>query len=304
MLSGRRFLLVLDDVRDHYHEKWNGLKDALRVGASGSAIIITARTEQVSLKMATVPVHHMGRLSGDDSWLLFKRLAFGLMRREQYMHLESIGKIIVNKCGGIPLAIKALGSLMSSKRSESEWLSVKESELWNLGDEGSTILPALKLSYNNLPPYLRQYFAFCCKFPESYVMKKGQLVELWMANGFIPYKGNMELHDMGDEIFNELVGRSIFQDLKEDEIGNVTCKMHDHIHDLAQSVMLQECCLIEDNRKPKIPKMVRHVAFFERYGAHFDILKVQSLRSLLSISVYGFGVVILYSWLNKSIYKP
>ena len=115
---------MLDDVWDHYHEKWNALKDALRVGARGCAVIITTRLKQVADTMATIPVHLMGRLSEDDSWLLFERLAFGMRRREEFVHLESIGKAIVNKCSGVPLALKAVGSLMRFKRNEREWLSV------------------------------------------------------------------------------------------------------------------------------------------------------------------------------------
>uniref|UniRef100_A0A6M2EKT5 Uncharacterized protein n=1 Tax=Populus davidiana TaxID=266767 RepID=A0A6M2EKT5_9ROSI len=191
-LIGRRFLLVLDDVWDHHHEKWNALKDALRVGARGCAVIITTRLKQVADTMATIPVHLMGRLSEDDSWLLFERLAFGMRRREEYVHLESIGKAIVNKCSGVPLALKAVGSFMRFKRNEREWLSVKESEIWNLPDEGGTIKAALKLSYNNLPPHLKQCFGFCCMFPKDYVMEKDQLVKLWMASGFIDPEGQMD----------------------------------------------------------------------------------------------------------------
>uniref|UniRef100_A0A6N2KEG6 NB-ARC domain-containing protein n=1 Tax=Salix viminalis TaxID=40686 RepID=A0A6N2KEG6_SALVM len=275
-LIGRRFLLVLDDVWDHYHEKWNALKDALRVGAGGCAIIITTRLKQVADRMATIPVHQMGRLSEDDSWLLFERHAFGARRREEYVHLESIGKAIVNKCDGLPLALKALGSSLRSKRTELEWLSVKESEIWNLPDECGRILPALKLSYNNLPPHLKQCFGFCCLFPKDYVMKKDQLVRLWMANGFIDPEGQMDLHETGYKIFDDLVGRSIFQEVKEDGFGNITCKMHD----LAKSVMIEECCLIEENTRPRIPKTVRHVSFLDK-----DLVKEQSLRSLISFQL-------------------
>ena len=38
-LHGRRFLLVLDDVWNEYHDKWDGLKDALRCGVQGSMVI-------------------------------------------------------------------------------------------------------------------------------------------------------------------------------------------------------------------------------------------------------------------------
>ncbi|KAG5227227.1 disease resistance protein [Salix suchowensis] len=283
-LTGRRFLLVLDDVWDHYHEKWNALKDALRVGAGGCAIIITTRLKQVADRMATIPVHQMGRLSEDDSWLLFERHAFGERRREEYMHLESIGKAIVNKCNGLPLALKALGSSLSSKRSELQWLSVQESEIWNLPDECGRILPALKLSYNNLPPHLKQCFGFCCLFRKDYVMKKDQLVKLWMANGFIDPEGQMDLHETGYEIFDDLVGRSIFEEVKEDDFGNITCKMHDLMHDLAESVMIEECCLIEEKTRPRIPKTVRHVSYLDKGLCYYDkdLVKVQSLRSLIS----------------------
>ncbi|KAG5227242.1 disease resistance protein [Salix suchowensis] len=284
-LIGRRFLLVVDDVWDHYHENWNALKDALRVGAGGCAIIITTRLKQVADRMATIPVHQMGRLSEDDSWLLFERHAFGARRREEYMHLESIGKAIVNKCDGLPLALKAMGSSLRLKRTELEWLSVKESEIWNLPDECGRILPALKLSYNNLPPHLKQCFGFCCMFPKDDVMKKDQLVKLWMANGFIDPEGQMDLHETGYKIFDDLVGRSIFQEVKEDGFGNITCKMHDLMHDLATSVMKEECCLIEDRRRgPRIPKTVRHMSFPDGCLSYYDkdLVKMQSLRSLIS----------------------
>ncbi|KAJ6867325.1 disease resistance protein RGA1 [Populus alba x Populus x berolinensis] len=234
--------------------------------------------------MATIPVHLMGRLSEDDSWLLFERLAFGMRRREEYVHLESTGKAIVNKCSGVPLALKAVGSFMRFKRNEREWLSVKESEIWNLPDEGGTIKAALKLSYNNLPPHLKQCFGFCCMFPKDYVMEKHQLVKLWMANGFIDPEGQMDLHETGYETFDDLVGRSFFQEVKEDGLGNITCKMHDLFHDLAKSVMTGECCLIEKNRRPRIPKTVRHITFLDRSLCYYDNdpVKGKSLRSLVS----------------------
>jgi hypothetical protein len=46
-----------------------------------------------------------------------------------------VGKEIVKKCGGVPLAAIALGSLLRFKREEKEWLHVKESKLWTLQGE-------------------------------------------------------------------------------------------------------------------------------------------------------------------------
>ncbi|KAK8626953.1 hypothetical protein V6N13_134582 [Hibiscus sabdariffa] len=40
-----------------------------------------------------------------------------------------------------------------------------------------------------------------------HVMEKDELIGLWMSNGFIPCRGQLDLHDMGSEIFSELTRR-------------------------------------------------------------------------------------------------
>ncbi|XVF71439.1 hypothetical protein PTKIN_Ptkin12aG0037500 [Pterospermum kingtungense] len=260
-LRGKKFLLVLDDVWNEYHDKWEGLKEAFRCGASGSAVIVTTRIEKVALMMTTTPVFHLGCLSEDDSWTLFKQRAFRTRKSEDHPQLEEIGKEIVKKCGGVPLAIKALGSLMCFKEGESEWLSIKQSKMWELADEGSEVLSVLRLSYMHLKPHLRQCFTFCCMFPKDSIMKKQHLVQLWMANGFVPARGQMNLHDLGCEIFNELVWRSFFQEVREVYNGELTySKMHDLMHDLAESIMGYECHVIEPaGGTLAMPKIVRHM---------------------------------------------
>ncbi|KAI5559531.1 hypothetical protein BDE02_17G117800 [Populus trichocarpa] len=281
-LNGKKFLLVLDDVWDDYGDRWNKLKEVLRCGAKGSAVIVTTRIEMVAHRMATASVRHMGRLSEEDSWQLFQQLAFGMRRKEERAHLEAIGVSIVKKCGGVPLAIKALGNLMRLKESEDQWIAVKESEIWDLREEASEILPALRLSYTNLSPHLKQCFAYCAIFPKDHVMRREELIALWMANGFISCRGEMDLHVMGIEIFNELVGRSFLQEVQGDGFGNITCKMHDLMHDLAQSIAVQECYTTEGDGELEIPKTARHVAFYyQSVASSYEVLKVLSLRSLL-----------------------
>ncbi|KAA8547765.1 hypothetical protein F0562_004194 [Nyssa sinensis] len=283
-LSGKRFLLVLDDVWNECHERWNGLKDALRRGAKGSMVIVTTRIQQVALIMSTLPVHHIGCLSEDDSWNLFKQCAFGI-GREENLSLERIGKEIVKKCGGVPLAVKALGSLMQFKSSEREWLSVKESEIWDLSGDENSILSALRLSYDNLPLHLRQCFAYCSIFPKDYPIEKDFLIQLWMANGFIQPRGQTGLEDIGHEIFNDLVWRSFLQVV--DHWGEVACKMHDLMHDLARSIMRNECFIVEPGTVLKVLEKVRHLSFDHRSSRTFpwndDMLKFLSLRSFISL---------------------
>jgi Leucine-rich repeat (LRR) protein len=294
-LNGKKFLLVLDDVWDDYGDRWSKLKEVLRSGAKGSAVVVTTRIEMVALRMEPAFVQHMERLSEEDSWHLFQRLAIGMRRKEERARLENIGVSIVKKCGGVPLAIKALGNLMRLKESEDQWVAVKESEIWDLREEANEILPALRLSYTNLSPHLKQCFAFCAIFPKDEVMRREELIALWMANGFISCRREMDLHVMGIDIFNELVGRSFLQEVHDDGFGNVTCKMHDLMHDLAQSIAAQECYTTEGDGELEIPKTARHVAFYNEAGASSsEVLKVLSLRSLLLRNEqyrYGWGKI-------------
>ncbi|KAJ4962940.1 hypothetical protein NE237_022879 [Protea cynaroides] len=258
MLGRRRFLLVLDDVWNEDQDKWDKLKYSLTSGIQGCSIIATTRTEKVGSIMGTFPAHHLKGLSEEDCWALFKQRAFGV-GREENASLVVIGKEIVNKCGGVPLAAKALGSLMCFKQTETEWLFVRNSEIWDLPeDEENTILPALRLSYSHLPLHLRQCFAYCSIFPKDYKIVKGQLVHLWMANGFIPSKRNMELEDIGTEIFHELMRRSFFQ--VAGEFYGKVYKMHDLIHDLACSVMDNECLSLVSSMEKIVPERIRHLS--------------------------------------------
>ncbi|KAJ6371766.1 hypothetical protein OIU77_002146 [Salix suchowensis] len=96
-LTGKKFLLVLDDVWDDCGDSWSKLKEMLRCGAKGSAVLVTTRIEMVARRMATTFVHQMGRLSEEDSCHLFQRLAFGMRREEEWAQLEEIGECYNNE---------------------------------------------------------------------------------------------------------------------------------------------------------------------------------------------------------------
>ncbi|KAL0431175.1 UNVERIFIED_CONTAM: putative disease resistance protein RGA1 [Sesamum radiatum] len=300
-LQGRRFLLVLDDVWNENHVAWDELKEVLRCGSKGSVLLVTTRIEKVALMMATIDVHHIGYLSEENSWSLFRQRAFtnGV---EDESHI-AIGKAIVKKCGGVPLAIKALGSLMRFKSHESEWLAIKQSEIWQLSDDENEIFPVLRLSYYNLAPQMRQCFAYCCLFPKDHIMEEKQLIQLWMANGFVPSQGQRDLYFSGHLIFKELIWRSFLQDVRINSEGNVTCKMHDLMHDLAVSIMKHETCVLESDKVMDIPTTLRHLSF--DFSSISEILRNPkfpgegSLRSLICHERFDYMMQEFSSSLSK-----
>ncbi|KAK2375530.1 putative disease resistance protein RGA3 [Trifolium repens] len=167
ILQNKRYLLVLDDVWNEDQEKWNKFKFLLQSGngTNGASILVTTRLETVASTVKTVgesptddtTIHRLAGLSDDYNLSLFKQHAFGA-NGEERAELVTIGKEIVRKCVGSPLAAKVQGSLLRFKTEECQWLSIKETEIWNLND--NKIISALNLSYYNLKLSLRPCFTF------------------------------------------------------------------------------------------------------------------------------------------------
>ena len=78
----------------------------------------------------------------------------------------------------VPLAIRKIASLLHSKASENEWQSFKNNELSKIAQEENNILSTLKLSYDHLPSYLKQYFAYYRLFPKDYEIDVETLIDL------------------------------------------------------------------------------------------------------------------------------
>ncbi|KAM0053554.1 putative P-loop containing nucleoside triphosphate hydrolase, leucine-rich repeat domain superfamily [Helianthus debilis subsp. tardiflorus] len=289
-LRGKKFLIVLDDVwiEEDEKAKWDELSKTLSYGAEGSIVVMTTRSSTTSHIVSKVGElqYELGCLSEEDSWLLFKKLAFAQGREGgDEVELVNIGKEIVEKCKGLPLALKSLGSLMWLKRSTIEWKLVKDSSIWEV--EKIRILPAvLKLSYDNLLPHLKRCFTYCCMFPKGCNMEKDVVIQLWVSNGYIPPRGEISLYVLGEEIFNCLVWRSFFHIVKDNKLWGDRYKMHDLIHDMAQHVMRDDFLVIElACNEVKFPNEVLHLSSScpEFFFSHQNLKNLTSLRSILML---------------------
>ncbi|GJX53721.1 disease resistance protein [Tanacetum coccineum] len=101
-------------------------------------------------------MHNVGVLSEEESWSLFKMLAFpGGGKRSNVRELQLVGREIVDKCKGLPLAVKSLCNLISTRKKVNEWQLVNDKFMLEMQDNG--ILPALRLNYDNLLPHLKRF---------------------------------------------------------------------------------------------------------------------------------------------------
>jgi NB-ARC domain len=258
-LRDKIFLLVLDDMWDEDLGHWSSLQAALNYGAKGSKVVVTTRSMKVGRIMCTKSCgSHLSCLSDDSSWLVcLKRICQGRETKLDNNMIE-IGKKIVSRCKGLPLAAEAVGVSLSFCLEEKHWNRVLKNFLLTEDDQVSKILPALRVSYDFLPLHLKRCFTYCSLFPKGYIFQKNMLVHLWMAQGFINTKGLSSLEEVGCKYFDDLLDRCFLQHSPSHYSTEEMYVMHDLYHELAEDVSGEEFNRSEEYKVQKLHERVRH----------------------------------------------
>ncbi|XP_066340442.1 putative disease resistance protein RGA3 [Miscanthus floridulus] len=180
VMNGQRVFLVLDDVWNERRDCWE-LFCAPMTAAKVCQIIATTRSEAVARLIQTMPFYPLNCLSFDESWSLFCKAVLTAEQESDDIptNLIKIGKSIVTKCKGLPLAIKTLGSMLRYENDQRRWMNVLESELWDLKEPRDDILAALELSYKHMPVQLRRCFLCLSLFPKDYKIYASEVSRLW-----------------------------------------------------------------------------------------------------------------------------
>ncbi|KAH1217401.1 putative disease resistance RPP13-like protein 1 [Glycine max] len=236
-LSGKKYLLVLDDVWNEDRDQWKALQTPLKYGAKGSKILVTTRSNKVASIMQSNKVHELKKLQEDHSWQVFAQHAFQDDCPKLNAELKEIGIKIVKKCQGLPLALETVGCLLHKKPSVSQWEGVLKSKMWELPIEDSKIIPALLLSYYHLPSHLKRCFAYCALFPKDHRFYMEGLIQLWVAENFVQCSTQSNpQEEIGEQYFNDLLSRSFFQRSSREKCF----VMHDLLNDLAKYVLFDK----------------------------------------------------------------
>ncbi|TVU24721.1 hypothetical protein EJB05_27174, partial [Eragrostis curvula] len=126
--------LVLDDVWNEPPSFWQDLLGPFK-SAKMVMILLTTRSKEVARLVQTVRPVSLGSLPEEHCWLLFRRYAFGNRVIDEKSRLVQVGKKIMQKCGGLPLAVKSIGCLLRSKMDMQTWMEISESEFWENSDD-------------------------------------------------------------------------------------------------------------------------------------------------------------------------
>lgn len=143
---------------------------------------------------------------------------------------------ILKKCGGLPLAINAISSLLVTRKTKEDWERVSCSIGFAQGRNSDidAMNYMLSLSYFDLPLCLRSCLLYLTMFPEDYAIGRQRLIHRWISEGFIHGEEGEDLVELGDMYFHELINRSLIQpvDIGYDDDGKAWgCRVHDTVLD-------------------------------------------------------------------------
>jgi len=163
--------------------------------------------------------------------------------------LKHIGIEIIRNCNGLPLAIKAIGGLLRTKRAtEHEWKVVLHDPAWKTDITHNDLNSALRLSYEDLSPAVKQCFLYFSLIPKGFRMATGDVIGMWNAEGFIEVAPSVEgrwkeVEDIGLCYYGDLITRNLIQQHGEDGYGP-TCVMHDVIRSFARYMAKEEALVV------------------------------------------------------------
>ncbi|XP_031110810.1 disease resistance protein RPP13-like [Ipomoea triloba] len=288
-LMQQRYFVVIDNIWSV--EAWDSVKACFSDNGNGSRVLLTTRSADVATIIGSNNdfSHQMQLLEEDESWNLFREKTSKFMGFEFNM----IGRQIVEKCKGLPLAIVVAAGLFSKLHTLDEWKNVAEvlnssASTTTIDEECSRILSS---SYNHLPHNLKACFLYLSVFPEDEEIHVKEIVKLWVAEGLVKASEDMSFDVVAKRYIQELKDRNLILSLfllcygRPVLIPNNNC-----IDNLRNLMKLSFCCVSFEgktiNNFSKLPKLeVLRLMECKWIGGEWELLETESFDQLIYLKI-------------------
>ncbi|XP_044496548.1 putative disease resistance protein RGA3 [Mangifera indica] len=228
--------------------------------------------------MNSINIINVSELSDEENWSLFRKLALSERPPDEYENLEEIGREIVKKCKGLPLATITIGRLLQFKKSKEQWQRVLGSELWKAKNVEKGYL-GLEKDDQNVEIIGEEY--------SDYLVTRSLL----QANGSYKYKMHDIVHDFAQFLGNnECLSVEVYG--VEDPLANSS---HDKVRHLMLTLNGIGTSFLESTWVEKLTGLRRLSGFVIRGGGDHDnkACSFEGLKNLNrlegSLTVRGLG---------------
>ena len=290
-LQGKTYLIVMDDVWDI--EFGRIIEANLPDEDNGSKVLITTRNHELADAADPDPdtrAYELEFLNEEESCALF--LSKAIHREEERSEcpeaLKRLGEEMAANCGGLPLALVVMGSLLSQKqRTREEWMKVSKSMFWRYERQGQKCLKSLGLSYADLPYDLKWCFLYLCAFPKDFEIDSDRLIRLWIAEGFIEEREDRPLEETAEIQLKQLIERSLVHVVfREPYDGVIRCRVHDLLRELCISEAKKiDFMSVHQGMRPLPPESLRRLSAITEPEETISQLKsAKRLRALLGFN--------------------
>ncbi|KAJ1256685.1 hypothetical protein BS78_K335500 [Paspalum vaginatum] len=297
LLQNMRYFIVIDDIWEI--QSWDTIKLAIDdENNCGGRIIVTTRKKEIATKAGEV--YELQQLSNGSSRELFYTRMYG----DEGSHIDNkpdeISNKIIKKCGGIPLAIITIASLLADKPKD-RWVEIYKTIGFGHKDseEGeNTTMRILSFSYYDLPLYLRTCLLYLGAFPEDSIIDKNALIWKWIAEGFVHEQQGTWLFETGEGYFNDLINKSLIEGVEEEYVI-IGCRVHDIVLDFIRSMSHEEnfFTILDNNgqdtlsKGPPVRRLAQHSMTMwhtttHQANNHFN----DDMRAVRSFSVQGCAI--------------
>ncbi|KAF3783353.1 putative disease resistance protein [Nymphaea thermarum] len=201
---------------------------------------------------------------------LFKHV----LEAAELARVEDIGRIIVGKCRGLPLALGLVASMLRHKKRERPiWQEVVSSPLWSWkqSNNENSIISAIALSYMSLPFALKQCLTYLCTFPKDFKIEKHFLLRLWEAEGFVS-KDGVDTEALAGQYLEALANCSLVQ---VEQYKTTYYRLHDIVHDFATYIRGHDCADAASLTSANVSHQPR---FF--FSSRIEELVIRDMKSL------------------------
>ncbi|XP_022888397.1 disease resistance protein RFL1-like isoform X1 [Olea europaea var. sylvestris] len=205
-----KFVLILDNVMKQIDLEDIGISE----GMTGSKLVITTQSENVYQWMGCHRIIKVNTLPHQEALELFFNQ---LCRVERHPEVERICNKMVERCGGLPLALVKLAKSMRGKNDIEDWRYTSgalENSCMGLAVMENDVFPILSDSYEQLSnTKLKSCFLTCSLYPENHPIPREELIESFISEKLVErsYKGLGAEIDQGHAILNQLEGACLLE---------------------------------------------------------------------------------------------